>query len=66
MSMGSRNSTVSKGSHNSIYERNSSNMTVTTTQQPLKSNTTHEITISDKQEIKDKEDNGKGEKSLSS
>lgn len=31
MSMGSRNSTISKGSHNSIYERNNSNMTQTVT-----------------------------------
>lgn len=31
MSMGSRNSTISKGSHNSVYERNNSNMTQTVT-----------------------------------
>jgi len=30
MSMGSKNSTISKGSHNSVYDRNNSNLMQTT------------------------------------
>lgn len=40
MSIGSRNSTVSRGSHNSIYERNNSSTmkTTVTNNQPLQNN----------------------------
>ena len=34
MSMGSKNSTMSKGSHNSVYEKSNSNIPTTTVQQP--------------------------------